>query len=154
MPRKAAAPSAKPEPIRPSRLAARREKAERKLRIFNLLKAGVPVAQIALQEGLTGRRLRGLIHDILARREADPPAGFVQLQIGRLGDAMMVAHAAMMEGDLQALDRFVRLVGELDRYHGYGRAPADPPKAALAAPALPLTLAAPTEAEENRVAKD
>jgi hypothetical protein len=147
--------SARSKPIRPtSRLETRREKAERKLRVFNLLKAGVPVAQIALQEGLSTRRVRELIQQTLDRREIDPPAGFVQLQVGRLSDAMMVAHSAMMEGNMQALDRFVRIVGELDRYHGFGRAAANPDVAARAAlsAAVAPTLALPAPAE-NRLPK-
>jgi hypothetical protein len=58
---------------------------------------------------------------MLASREIDPPAGFVQLQIARLSEAMIVARTMMMEGDLQAMDRLIRLTGELDRYHGFGR---------------------------------
>jgi hypothetical protein len=157
--KKAATPE--PEPKHPntraSRLEARRARAERDLRLFNLLKAGVPVAEVALQEGLSLKHTRALIREALARRALDPPAGFAQLQIGRLSDALMVAHAAMMEGDLHALDRVVRIVGQLDRYHGFARTPADP--AAAAAPALPASappraLPAPAEMPKNRVAKD
>ena len=139
----------------PAGLASRRAKAERRLRVFNLLKAGVPVAEIALQEGLSARRTREIVQEALDRREIDPPQGFVQLQIGRLGDALMVAHAAMMAGDLQALDRVVRIVGELDRYHGFPRASSQAP-AALPPPsgAPALALPAPAEAAENRSAKD
>ena len=90
----------------------------RNVRLFNLLKSGVPIAEIALQEGLSVRRAREVVQEMLERREVDPPAGFAQLQIGRLSDAMMVAYAAMMEGNLHALDRVLRIVGELDRYHG------------------------------------
>lgn len=156
MPKKAHKPDTRPEPARPSRLEVRRAKAERKLRVFNLLKAGVPVAQIAFQEGLTVRRTRAVIQETLDRREIDPPAGFVQLQVGRLSDAMMVAHAAMMEGNLQALDRLVKIVGELDRYHGFGRALSAPDAAtaALAAPMPKLALPAPSEAAENHVTTD
>ena len=32
----------------------------------------------------------------------------------------------MMTGDLQALDRVVKIVRELDRYHGFGSAVATP----------------------------
>jgi len=39
---------------------------------------------------------------------------------------MTVAHAKMMAGDLQALDRVVKIVGELDRYHGFGLAETAP----------------------------
>ena len=160
MPKKAHKPDTRPEPARPSRLEVRRAKAERKLRVFNLLKAGVPVAQIAFQEGLTVRRTRAVIQETLDRREIDPPAGFVQLQVGLqvgwLSDAMMVAHAAMMEGNLQALDRLVKIVGELDRYHGFGRALSAPDAAtaALAAPMPKLALPAPSEAAENHVTTD
>jgi len=157
------AAKSEPEPKRPNtrarvgRIEARRAKAERNLRLFNLLKAGVPVAEIALQEGLSARRARELLQEMLARREVDPPAGFAQLQIGRLSDAMMVAHAAMMEGNLQALDRVVRIVGELDRYHGFARQGADSragATAALAAGAAPRALPAPAEMPKNRVVED
>ncbi len=108
-----------------------------------------------MQEGLSPRRAREIIQETLDRREIDPPAGFVQLQIGRLSDAMMVAHSKMMEGNMQALDRLLRIVGELNRYHGFGRAPANPDAAAaLPSPAPPLALPAPPEAAENRLAKD
>ena len=94
---------------------------------------------------------------MLERREVDPPAGFAQLQIGRLGDAMMVAYAAMMEGNLQALARVLRIVGELDRYHGLAGAQAEPAagaRRALAASAPALALPAPAEAAEYFPAKD
>ena len=142
---------------RRQRLAARQAKAARNVKLFNLLKAGVPIAEIALQEGLSVRRAREVVQEILERREVDPPAGFVQLQVGRLGDAMMVAHAAMMEGNLQALDRVLRVVGELDRYHGFRGAEAEPPAGAppaLAAGAPALALPAPAEAAEESLAKD
>ena len=131
------------------RLEARETKAVRDVRLFNLLKSGVPIAEIALQEGLSVRRAREVVQEILERREVDPPAGFAQLQIGRLSDAMMVAHAAMMEGNMHALDRVLRIVGELDRRHGFAGAPAGPGAGAtraLAAPASALALPAPAEA--------
>jgi transposase-like protein len=112
-----------PPPTPPSRRTpVRRATAERKLRILERLTAGASVADVARMEDLTARRVRQIIAEMLASRAVDPPAGFVPLQIARLGDALQVAHAMMMEGDLQALDRVVKLVGELDRYHGFGRA--------------------------------
>ena len=140
----------------------RRATAERKLRILERLTAGVSVPHIARTEDLTIRRVRQIIAEMLAKREVDPPAGFVQLQIARLGDAMQVAHTLMMEGDLQAMDRVIRLAGELDRYHGYGRAeiavalaPAPPPRIPPPAPALQLAKPARErdEAEIFRPAK-
>ncbi len=156
-----AEPEAKPKRAkldrsRRRRVEARQAKAARNVKLFNLLKAGVPIAEIALQEGLSVRRARELVHEMLERRDVDPPAGFVQLQVGRLGDAMMVAHAAMMEGDMQALDRVLRIVGELDRYHGFAGARAEPDAGAtraLAARALALALPAPGEPAEKSLAK-
>ena len=58
---------------------------------------------------------------MLEKRQLDPPAGFVQLQIARLSEAMIVARTMMMEGDLQAMDRMIGLTRELDRYHGFAR---------------------------------
>ena len=136
---------------------AREAKATRDVRLLNLLKSGVPIAEIALQEGLSVRRARECVQEMLERREIDPPAGFAQLQIGRLSDAMMVAYAAMMEGNLHALDRVLRIVGELDRRHGFGGAQGQPAAGAtraLAASAPALALPAPGETAEKCLARD
>jgi hypothetical protein len=76
------------------------------------------VSLIAVQEGLSIRRMREIIQEILAARRGNPADGFAQLQMARLGDAMMVAHTSMMSGNLEAVDRVVKLVHELERYHG------------------------------------
>jgi hypothetical protein len=136
----AANPQLKPNRSRPVRRETQRTRSERNFRIFNMLKAGAPMTEIAKQERLSVRRTRALIQAILASREVDPPPGFLQTQVGRLNDAMMIAHSAMMSGNLQALDRVVRLVNELNRYHGFGRAKA---LAATLLPALPAADPAP-----------
>jgi hypothetical protein len=99
--------------------------------------------------------VRQIVAEMLASREVDPPAGFVQLQIARLGDAMLVAHTMMMEGDLRAMDRLIRLTGELDRYHGFGRASiASAPEAAppprIAAPERERLLPKPAPEQRER----
>jgi hypothetical protein len=135
---RASARQSRPEQIR--RVAARRETIRRKLRIVEQLTAGVSVARIALAENCTVRRVRQIIAETLAARAIDPPADYVKLQIARLSDAMMVAHVKMIDGDLQAIDRVVKLVGELDRYHGFGGALVAPPPEAP--PSTPLRIAA------------
>jgi len=153
-PRKTPAQAEPAPPPPPRRTAMRRATAERKLRILERLTAGVSVPHIARTEDLTIRRVRQIIAEMLAKREVDPPAGFVQLQIARLGDAMQVAHTLMMEGDLKAMDRVIKLAGELDRYHGYSRAeiaaapaPAPPPR--LSAPTRELLLAKPAPEKDE-----
>ena len=127
------------------RVATRRAIAERKLRIVERLTSGLSVAHIAHVEQLTIQRVRQIIAEMLEKREVDPPSGYVQLQIARVGEAMVVAHTMMLQGDLQALDRLIKLNGELDRYHGFGRdqlpAPAESAPPRLAAPPQRLLAA-------------
>jgi hypothetical protein len=137
-----------PEPAR--RVAPRRATADRRLRILERLTTGLTVSHIAREEGLTVTRIRQILADMLDSREIDPPAGFVQIQIARLSEAMIVARTMMMEGDLQAMDRLIKLMRELDRYHGFGKAPISlPPESSpprrLAGPRRQLT--GPSEAE-------
>jgi hypothetical protein len=61
---------------------------------------------------------------VLASREIDPSGGFVQLPIARLSEAVIVARTMMAEGNLQATDRWIELMSELDRYHDLARAQA------------------------------
>jgi hypothetical protein len=130
------APAPDAEPAR--RVASRRKAADQRLRILERLTSGLSVAHIARVEKLTVRREQQIIAAMLESREIDPPAGFVQLQVHRLSAAMIVSHTMMMEGDLQAVDRMIRLTRELDGYHGFPQAPAPPeppPPRRLAAPA-------------------
>ena len=105
-----------------TRIAPRRRTADQRLPIQERLTMGLTVAHIARTEQLTVRRVRQIIVEMLASREIDPPAGFVQFQIARLSEAMIVARTMMMDGNLQAMDRFIRLTSELDRDHGFALA--------------------------------
>ena len=67
---------------------------------------------------------------------------------------MSVAHTMMMEGDLKAMDRVIKLAGELDRYHGFSRGEiASPPQAApppqISPPARELLLAKPATVDDE-----
>ena len=55
----------------------------------------------------------------LARRTPHPPEEFVAIQVGRLNEALLVAYSAMTGANLKAVDRVVKIVRELDRYHGF-----------------------------------
>jgi len=128
---------------RKARVLARTVKVRRSERIFNQLTAGMSISHIAMQEGVSIRRMREIAQDVLAAHKSDPAEGFAQLQIARLSDAMMVAHTAMMDGKLEAVDRVVKLVHELERYHGSGAGAKAPPVARLAAPEPMRALPAP-----------
>ncbi len=132
-----------------ARRAGRLLKARREGRIVQFLNRGVSIAEIAAREGVTEKRMRAVIRDILARRMPAPPAEFLALQMSRLNEALVVAYGAMSGGNLQAVDRVVKIVRELDRYNGFVAAERrlSPGEPRLEAPAeSPLALAAPPPA--------
>jgi hypothetical protein len=104
------------------RIALRRKTADQRLRIQERLTMGLAVAHVAHVEQLTAPRVWQIIAEMLASREIDPPAGFVQFQIAPLSEAMIVARTMMMQSNLQAMDRLIKLTSELDRYHGFALA--------------------------------
>ncbi len=82
---------------------------------------GVSVAEIAAQLGVTEKRMRAIVREVLAAHMPGPPQEFVALQISRLNEALLVAYSAMSGMNLKAVDRVVKIVRELDRYHGFFR---------------------------------
>ncbi len=84
----------------------------------NLLNAGVSIDEIAAQDCVTLKRMRNLVREVLARRMPRPPAEYAALQVSRLNEALLVPYSAMAGANLAAVDRVVRIVRELDRYHG------------------------------------
>jgi hypothetical protein len=88
----APAPAVEPAP----RVAPRRKTADQRLRILERLTIGLSVVHIARVEKLTVRRVRQIIAGMLESREIDPPAGFVQLQVARLSEAMIVTRTLMI----------------------------------------------------------
>ena len=100
---------------RPARLA----KFERERLIVDYLNRGVSVAEIAAHIGVGEKRMRAIIREILARRQPHPPEEFVAIQVNRLNEALLVAFSAMSGTNLKAVDRVIRIVRELDRYHGF-----------------------------------
>jgi hypothetical protein len=103
------------------------EKAEREQRIVSLLNRGVSIPEIAAQQGLSVKRMRNLVHEILAQRMPQPPAEFLALQVSRLNEALLITYSAMHTtgagANFEAVDRVVKIVRELDRYHGFAAVP-------------------------------
>jgi hypothetical protein len=73
--------------------------AKRDLRLVEQLAAGVTIEEIAANEGISPQWARRRKAAILAERAIDPPHEFIQLQIRRLSEAMLVAYSAMSDGD-------------------------------------------------------
>jgi hypothetical protein len=80
----------------------------------------------------------------LAKRQLDAPEDYARLQVARLTKALRCADVSLEEGDLKAIAPFVKVVRELNLYHGVNVGPARlaPPAtlADIAATAPPLAL--------------
>ncbi len=91
--------------------------------------AGQTIAAIADSQGLTPKRVETLLHDELRRRGVAPAADYARLQIARLEDLAARLAPLATAGDTAAIDRTLKILDRLDRYHGFNKlAPAiDPP---------------------------
>jgi len=83
------------------------------------LNDGVSVDEVAARQGVTIKRMRALVREILARRAPQPPAEFLALQVSRLNETLFVSYNAASGINLQAVDRVVKIVRALDRYHDF-----------------------------------
>ena len=117
-----APPAARRDRSLAARRAARQAKASRESRIVEGLNRGVSLAEIAEREHVGEKRMRALVHEILARRMPKPPAEFVATQVSRLEAALRVSYDAMAVDNLRAVALVVEIVRELDRYHGFAAA--------------------------------
>ena len=144
----------KPPPTRREKAAEARRKARLKRDTQREMdhrqaQSSISVAELAARQGVTLRRMQILVQEILARRAPSPPAEYLALQVNRLNEAMIVAYGSMAGGNLKAVDRVLRIVSEMDRYHGFfprrARAPVNRRRLALPAQE-PHALAPPPEA--------
>jgi hypothetical protein len=113
------APSIAPSLPTTDARAARLAKFRREQLIVDYLNRGVSIAEIAARVGLSEKRMRAVIKEILAHRCPHPPEEFLAIQVSRLNEALLVAASAMSGANLKAVDRVVKIVSELDRYHGF-----------------------------------
>jgi hypothetical protein len=90
-------------------------------KILMALIAGESLEAIAEREGLTRKRVEAILVDELGRRWIASTEDYVRLQIARL-EAMSAKLAAKAEaGDVAAIDRMLKILDRLDRYHGFSR---------------------------------
>ena len=102
-------------------------------RIVEYLTAGLSTADVAAREGLSLRRMREMVAEIFARRPIDQPAIFLQAQIRRLREAMLVSYSAMSGGNLKAVDRVVKVFARASSACTASRLQLSPPGGALPA---------------------
>jgi hypothetical protein len=95
-------------------------KAERRERIFARLRLGWSYEKVALEEGVSERRIRQIVADVVRREELDDPTDHALLQIMRLEGAQAVAAEAVDAGDLRAIGPLLKVLERIDRYHKTG----------------------------------
>ena len=109
---------------------------------FDLLVSGYSIEEIASHTEKSSSAVRRAVGQALAKRQLDAPEDCARLQVARLSKALRCADVSLEEGDLKAIAPFLKVVRELNLYHGvnFGRAPlAPPPEIAPTAPPLALT---------------
>jgi hypothetical protein len=98
-----------------SRLPAA-ERALRRDRIFANLLDGQSIAAIAAEESVTPRRVRQIIEQALEQWDADP-VDYVGMQIARLEPALRLIEQKIAAGDVKVVDKLIKVLGQLDKYH-------------------------------------
>jgi transposase len=111
---------------------------------FDLLVSGYSVEQIASRTKTSGSTVRRILGQALAKRRLDAPEDYARIQVARLTKALRCADVSLEEGDLKAIVPLLKVVRELNLYHGVNvgsprTAPAMPPERAPKSPPLALT---------------
>ena len=110
---------------------------------FDLLVSGYSIELIASHTKTSASAVRRAVGQALAKRRLDAPEDYARLQVARLTKALRCADVSLEEGDLKAIAPFVKVVRELNLYHGVNVWPRDrppaPPEIAPTAPPLALT---------------
>jgi len=91
-------------------------KAARRKRIFARLREGWAYDEIAREEGITARRARQIVSEVLRRREVDDGSDHALLQLSRLAPALRAAGEAVGQGNVKAIAPLIKVLDRLDRY--------------------------------------
>jgi len=86
------------------------------------LVAGAGVDEISAAEQLTRKRTETILREALRSRWVAPAEEFARLQIARLERMIAKLVDRLQSGDLEAIDRALKIVDRLDRYHGFTKA--------------------------------
>ena len=119
-------PGMSDEPKSPSECARKRAAGktrrakliERREAYFDLLVSGYSVDEIATATKMSRSAVRRAVSQALAKRQLDTPEDYARLQVARLTKALRCADVSLEKGDLKAIAPFVKVVTELNRYHG------------------------------------
>ena len=80
---------------------------------------GVALAEIADNEGMKLKTVESLVRKELRKRWIAPAQDYARLQIARLEDLAVKLKKKAASGDLPTIDRLLKVMDRLDRYHGF-----------------------------------
>ncbi len=101
---------------------SKRSRTTRAQRILASLIAGAGVDEIGAAERLTRKRTESILRQELRNRWVAPADDFAKLQIAKLEQMILKLLDRLQEGDLRTIDRALKIVDRLDRYHGFTKA--------------------------------
>jgi hypothetical protein len=101
---------------------SKRARVTRAQRVLASLIAGAGLDEIGAAERLTRKRTEGILRQELRNRWIAPADDFAKLQIARLEQMILKLLDRLQNGDLKAIDRALKIVDRLDRYHGFTKA--------------------------------
>jgi hypothetical protein len=78
--------------------------------------------EIGAAERLTRKRTESILRQELRNRWVATSDDFARLQIARLEQMILKLLDRLQNGDLEAIDRALKIVDRLDRYHGFTKA--------------------------------
>jgi transposase len=104
---------------------------KRRAAYFDLLVSGCSIEQIASHTQKSLSTVRRTLGQALAKRRLDAPEDYARIQVARLTKALRCADASLEEGDLKAIVPLLKVVRELNLYHGVNIGSARPAPAAL-----------------------
>jgi hypothetical protein len=101
---------------------SKRSRVNRARRVLAALIAGAGVDEIGATERLTRKRTESIVRQEQRNRWVAAAEGFARLQIARLEQMILKLLERLQNGDLKAIDRALKIVDRLDRYHGFTKA--------------------------------
>ena len=91
-------------------------------RMLAALIGGVSPDAIGAEENRPTQTVERALSEELGRRWVAPAADFAKIQIARLENFCLALMNCVDAGELAAIDRVLRILDRLDRYHGFRRA--------------------------------
>ncbi|MGO8799584.1 MAG: hypothetical protein ACLQE9_09870 [Roseiarcus sp.] len=98
-------------------------------RALDLLMSGQSVDNIADARNHTRARVERILRAELKAISIRPARDYAKLQIRRLESMLVRLIEKANDGDLAAVDRILKILDRLDRYHGFVKLPATSPQA-------------------------